>query len=423
MNRFEASRLALARTGLDASESLDRALEKAVTLSSHTLDVARVGVWLFDDDASTMRCVCQFDARSNTIDSGAVLEASRWPAYLEALHSRKCVVANDARGDAPTHELAAEYLTPLGITSMLDAPIFREGRVAGVVCHEHVDSPRTWSENDILFASSVSDMLTALFEYSGRLGAEALLNAERERRARDERMVALGRLAAGVAHDFNGILAATMLAADVFAREGSSPDMIACAGELKSGAEVGRRLISQLLTFAGRRIGSPEVLDASEVLAEMVPMLETLATHRSYIAFEIQPTPLRVFIDRSQLEQIFMNLVLNALDVTPTNKRVQVGLAAEQERQPCVEIRVADEGPGIAPEIRERIFEPFFGTRAGHGMGLATVYSIVQQAHGTVEVFSEPEGGAMFVVRLPAVSGREGEGGNEGPAMSTTPSE
>jgi signal transduction histidine kinase len=407
LSRFEESRLALARTGIVASEQLSRAIERAVVVSAQTLEVQRVGVWLFDPDEVTLRCVCQYDRAAAAFLPGQVVDVARWPSYRTALHSRKVLVAHDAVRDEWTAELADEYLSPLGITSMMDAPIFREGKVIGVVCHEHVGPTRQWCERDVEFAGSVSDMLTAIFESAARLALERQLATERESRARNERMVALGRLAAGIAHDFNGILAATLLASDVLSRDATSAEIRQMARELKSSAEVGRRLVAQLLTFARRRPGSPTVQDAREVVSSMAPMLDTLARNKGRLRLELSKTALPIFIDRSQLEQIVLNLVINALDATPAEKRVCVTLHEGTDcDRPCAVLRVNDEGPGNAPEVTDRIFEPFFSTKdesKGSGMGLATVLGIVEQAGGTIDVKSGEGGGATFVVRLPLV--------------------
>ncbi len=391
-----------------------RAVERAVVVSSQTLEVARVSVWLFDSDETTLRCLALYDARTESLTAGQVLDVTRWPRYLAALHSRKFVAAADVHVDARTRELEEHYLVPHGITSMLDAPLYRSGRVAGVVCHEHVGSKREWSERDMEFAGSVSDMLTALFEQAGRLAAEENLRAEQARRARADRMEALGRLAAGVAHDFNGVLAAAMLTADLFRHaETVTPELREQAEGLLQVSEVGKRLIAQLMAFARHQPDQGVIVDAGEVLRAMTPVLETLSHDGAHVTITVSDEPLPVRVDRSQLEQVLLNLALNARDVTPAGGTVAIEIGPRDvDRVPFVALSVSDEGPGIPEDERDRIFEPFYSHKSdgqGTGMGLATVQRIVEQADGTVTVEHRVGGGSTFVVRLPrALEGAAG---------------
>ncbi|MBU1750824.1 MAG: GAF domain-containing protein [Chloroflexi bacterium] len=138
--------------------------------AAEVMDVARVGLWLLNDDATELRCVDLFERPAMAHSGGQVLQAKRYPRYFEHLETGRSVDAHDASADPRTSEFHEDYLRPLGITATLDAPVRVSGRLVGVVCHEHVGLPRRWSEDEVSFASAVADQV-----------AQAILNSERKR--------------------------------------------------------------------------------------------------------------------------------------------------------------------------------------------------------------------------------------------------
>lgn len=401
--RLERARLEIARLGLGDSHELSQALGTACRVSAQALQVERVGVWLLEPDGVTLRRVELYQAGDQDPGSARIAFA-RQTAYLEALATRRVVQADDALQDPRTVELVVDYLRPLGIGAMLDAPIFRGGRVVGVVCHEHLGGPRTWRARDGDFACSVADMLGGLFEQSARLEAESRL-------ARAARMEALGRLAAGVAHDMNNVLSGVRLAAEVLVRApASGPDLVQRASqEVIEHVDRGARLTQQLLAFCRGTPTPPGKLDLTALLRELEPGLRSLLGERCALRVQLPPAPCLVRAERSQLEQVVMNLALNARDAIPAARRGTVTL--ELRVQPRTGgagrealLSVTDDGEGMDPETRARAFEPFFSTKPagqGTGMGLAIVYAITQRAGGSVDVVSAPGQGATFQVHLP----------------------
>ena len=398
ISSFERGRLALAHMGLRVSDELVGALERAARVSARTLETERVGIWLLDPDAPHLRCVTLFERTPERTSSGQVLDLSTWPAYVVALRSRKFVAADDARNDPRTRDLAADYLVPNHIVSMLDAPIFRGGEVCGVVCHEHVGALRIWSERDMDFAGSVADILSALFEQASRLALE-----ESHRRA--QRMESLGRLAAGVAHDFNGILGVVALNAAQIDSDANAPPLArGAAHDILETVDVGRRLVSQLMTFARLRPVSAGPIDVVEVVKAMRGLFSALHA-QCRVETSLPEGELPATIDRAQLEQVVMNLVLNARDASPDQSTIHVRVDGEtRDGRPFVVLRVEDAGRGMSADVREHMFEPFFTTAPpgqGSGLGLATVLGIVEHAGGTVCVESEVGRGSVITVRLP----------------------
>ena len=255
--------------------------------------------------------------------------------------------------------------------------------------------------------------------------------AERERLQNQlhqaQRLESLGQLAGGIAHDFNNLLAvivnyAAFIANDLDAAAGVDGDdrwrgtredveQIRLAGERAS------HLTHQLLSFARREIVQPEVVDVNNVVRDIEQLLHrTLGEHielRSTLASELRP----VLIDPGQLEQILVNLAVNARDAMPDGGTLSIDTAnieidesyvaprPELAHGPHVRLRVSDTGCGMPPETVGRAFDPFFTTKPagqGTGLGLATVYGIIQQAGGQTRIYSEPGIGTTFTVLLPA---------------------
>ncbi len=187
---------------------------RAITeAAARCLGVERVSIWFYNGDRSKIQCLDLCELSLHRHSGGAELTAMNYPRYFEALEEDRAIAAHDAFTDPRTTEFSASYLSPLGITSMLDAPIRLGGRTVGVVCHEHVGPPRQWTLEDENFAGSIADMVSLAIEASERKRAEEELRA----RARQQAAVAeLGRRAiagtdlAALMNDAVGLLAQTL---------------------------------------------------------------------------------------------------------------------------------------------------------------------------------------------------------------------
>jgi len=235
------------------------------------------------------------------------------------------------------------------------------------------------------------------------------------------KMEAVGRLAAGVAHDFNNVLTLVIGHAELALMQlGPEDSLRANLREILAAAEHAASLTRQLLTFSRKRLIEPEVLDVRAVIGGMSGMLHRVIGEDVELVTAIDPTTARVRADRANLEQILLNLAVNARDAMRGGGRltIEVGNVKLDERHArrhpealsghCVMLAVTDTGHGMDAETRRRIFEPFFTTKeSGHGtgLGLATVYGIVEQLGGSILVDSEPGRGATFKVYLPRVEG------------------
>ncbi len=230
-----------------------------------------------------------------------------------------------------------------------------------------------------------------------------------EQLEQSRKLEALGQLAGGVAHDFNNILTAIQghaelgkIALDEDGDNGAHLDEILAASSRAAD------LTAQMLAFSRRQVLQPEPVEVGTVVREMLGMLRRLAGESIQLETELEGG-LWVMVDPAQLGQVLINLVANARDAQEGSGSIQLRLRGEEG---AVILEVEDAGCGVAPEIQGRLFEPFFTTKErgrGTGLGLSTVYGIVEQSHGHVEVVSEPGAGALFRVRLPAVTDSRAE--------------
>jgi PAS domain S-box-containing protein len=226
-------------------------------------------------------------------------------------------------------------------------------------------------------------------------------SVDAEERLRDaEKMRAVGTLASGVAHDFNNLLAAILLHVRLLERRPETHDDAAAAiAEL---AQQGTEVVRELLLFARRESGPPGTIDLVEMVRLQESVLRHLLTDDVSLGLELDEEPVPVVGDAVGLRRLLLNLVLNAGDAV-ADEGGTVTVRVERTAGRAV-LEVADDGPGIPPEVREHLFEPFFTLRRrgrGAGLGLAVVYGIASAHGGEVDVRSSPGAGARFVVRFP----------------------
>jgi two-component system cell cycle sensor histidine kinase/response regulator CckA len=234
------------------------------------------------------------------------------------------------------------------------------------------------------------------------------------------RLQSVGALAGGIAHDFNNLLTAIAGSAEVaLARE---PDGIAAAElrQVMESAARGAALVKQLLAFARQQAMNPRVVDLNPAVLAMGALLKRLLGSRVRLTIDLEEPGRRVKIDPTQLDQVIMNLALNARDAMPTGGELRIAtrhaVVLQPERLGAEELppgryavlEVGDSGKGIPPEVLPRVFEPFFTTRreqGGSGLGLATVHGIVRQSGGFIAAESEVGVGTCFRIWLPRHDG------------------
>jgi len=411
---FNAARLQLARLHGDGKVTLREAWLELADLVATTLQVERVGVWVLVDEDRALRCRYLLQRSNHDVYEGAILRCQDFPEYFRALQARRTVAADDAPSSALTSELSDPYLVPLGITSMLDAPIYIQGKVVGVVCHEHIGAPRAWSDAENDFASAVADNIARIYEEHEHRHTQSALRSYERHLMELHRMEAVGRLAAEIAHDFRGILSAAMGFAELIRRVPNvSPEVDRYAQRIIDAMQRGGHLTQDVMSFGKDSPVAPRVVDVRGAISSLSGMFRMLLGDRIDLQLEQEQAVSRVFIDMSQLERVLLNLVLNARDAMPNGGALRIGAADtlvdddEGGHPKFVCLHVIDNGTGMDATTRENVLKPFFTTKGetGTGLGLAIVEQIVTRAGGFVRIDSELGKGTSVRLHLPRIAG------------------
>jgi PAS domain S-box-containing protein len=275
------------------------------------------------------------------------------------------------------------------------------------------------TEEGILVSAAVRDVTDRERTQHEKATAEA----EREKAIlegqlhQSQRLESLGQLAGGVAHDFNNLLAVILNYADFVAEEvGDNPALKSDVAEIRKAAERAAALTHQLLIFGRREVIQPRVLDLNGVISDMEKLLRRTLGEHIDLRIRLAPDLAPITANPSQLDQVLVNLAINARDAMPGGGTLVIITANSEldldytRMHPDVApgayacLTVSDTGSGMVPDVKARALEPFFTTKArgeGSGLGLATVYGIVTQAGGRIELYSEPGHGTTFKLYFP----------------------
>ncbi|MGD8861495.1 MAG: ATP-binding protein [Myxococcales bacterium] len=252
-----------------------------------------------------------------------------------------------------------------------------------------------------------------------------------EARAQSQKLESVGRLAGGIAHDFNNLLT-SIISFSRFVMDDLAPgdprrrDLV----EVLKAADTASKLTSQLLAFSRQRSVAPSVIDLNGATVGISRVLRRLVGEQVELSVRATDRDLPVLFDPGQLDQLVMNLAINARDAMPDGGRLEISVDAHRvDRHPALRsgdyaaLVVRDNGTGMSPEVRGRLFEPFFTTKGdkGTGLGLATCYGIVKQADGEIEVESAPGVGTAFTILLPITDATAERHASEAPAVSDGP--
>ena len=385
-------------------------LRREVTqIASQTLEVGRASIWRYDGNSEAIVCQELFEQSTRSHSNGAVFRAADFPAYFRALAEADVVAADDACRDLRTAEFSEAYLRPLGITSMLTAPVHLMGSLAGVLCCEHIGPARQWTADEQAFTISVANVVSLL-----------LAEEEREKIERQfhqsQKMDAIGQLAAGVAHDLNNALAPIMMAVELLMMK--NPDHTELVEMMESSAHRAAGMVRQLLTFAKGAEGQRVSIQFLHLIKEMEKIIRRTFPKDIHLQLSLAPELPTVLGDATMLHQVLLNLCVNARAAMPHGGTITIEAGpmtvdavfasslhvADARPGHYLVLRVTDTGTGIPPEILDRIFEPFFTTKGpdkGTGLGLSTVLGIVKGHGGFLQVCSQPGHGTTFSIFLP----------------------
>ena len=416
--------------------NFDEAIKRIIERAADLLEVERVSVWEFTDDRKALVCLDLFVRSARTHERPRPVSSS--PRYLATLESSLTLAADDAQHDPRTSELVDSYLVPHGVVSMLDAPIRRDGRLVGVVCHEQIGAPRQWTVLEQCSAGSVAGLVARAMDVRERRQLSARLE-------RAERLDSIGQLASGLAHDFNNCLTTILCHVDqgLAGQDGDARAALADIGEVVMSAA---RLSRELLTAGKPQPVVLKRLDLSAFVASLTTRLSALMPATARLEVVAPDEPLWIRGDAGALERVVQNLVANAADAVADGGHVRVavlraaasGGGAPVPSAPSAAIEVSDTGVGMDASVQARLFEPFFTTKAqvgamatagagvgagaggngsasadgaaaaprakgGTGLGLPTAFGIVSQHGGTITVESAPRQGSRFTVLLPTI--------------------
>lgn len=386
--------------------------------------VPSVFATLLDEDKTTATIIAEFhqDAWPVRLHQAFPLEGNT--AFDHLLTEKSALVAEDAQND-PRLASLEPTIGPTNSSSFVMLPIILDDEVVGSLCLES-DESRSFSTAEIRLAQSVADQVSGALD-------RARLEEERHRLEAQyhqaQKMEAIGQLAAGVAHDFNNLLTAMNGFAEMIQFELEPDDPIQeLAGKIRHSGESAAELVRQLLAFSRKQLIEPKVLNLNTLVENMSKILERLIQENISLETESAPGLWLVKVDPAQIEQVIVNLAVNARDAMThggqlTIKTANVVLDDDYATQHLdvqpgeyVMLSIRDTGRGMSREIQEHIFEPFFTTKEmgkGTGLGLATIFGVVKQSGGDIWVQSEEGIGTTFKIYLPRVKEKtysEGKG-------------
>lgn len=436
-------RLSSLKTAVQGSASQLSRIERIESLSRERLSVMRslttpaAPAAIAHEAAEAERLET---ALNREFDAMRMEEAQRWTSQIAA--------ESELRGRLTLAALAATFFSLLGgIVAMM---LFISGVVRRLellrqnaqrlACGETLaDLPRGEDEigelgaclkqSSELLAEREHELLTLnedldrrVKERTGQLELETSERKRTEDQLRQvQKMEAIGRLAGGVAHDFNNVLTIIIGNGELLrSRAHADPEIRQRLGDILQASEHAVSLTRQLLAFSRRQLIQPKALDLNTVVTRMDKLLRRLIGEDIELRTNTTAKLEHVCVDEGQLEQVIINLAVNARDAMPKGGKLTIQTGSlELDESYCknhveskpgrhVMLAVSDSGTGMTPEVQARLFEPFFTTKEkgrGTGLGLATIYGIVKQNGGSIWVYSEVGIGSTFKIYFPAVSG------------------
>jgi len=388
-----SARLALARL---PAAPMGEALRCACKISSQALDTPRVGVWLFEPELKQLRCIALYTPDNRPVPKPLRMEDI--PRYTAAIHEQRFLATSDAQRDPLTRDVR-EYVAAWDVRSMLDAAIYRGGDVVGVVCHERPGPVREFKDSECEFAVSVADIVAYLLEADQRIALERQVHGLEVKLKDTQRIEAVSRFAAGIAHDLGNLLTVVTTGLEVLERQGRGGEVLQMIREATAHGSALTRQLSHL-TRGGKSDKDRQVLRGRDLRETWGTLLGSMVKAPWTVTLDVDPEA-QIWADAVQLEQVVLNLVFNARDAMKQGGPILVRLRKHDAGFARVE--VVDTGVGIPPENLADVFAPYFTTKGeqGTGLGLSTVQFLVHEHGGRVDLSSAVGDGTTVSVYWP----------------------
>ena len=425
---------------------LDVASRLIINSVCEGLQITRAGIWLYDEMQTLVQCTLLIDKGNDLDHESLVLTRKDFPHYFEALDSERTIAAHDALTDVATFEFAEVYLTPLGISSMLDVPIRHRGKMIGIICCEHQGKAREWHADEVVFAASLADLYGRAVSANERADYEqrlieanqtleqkvidrtAELEAAQEKLVESEKMAALGNLVAGIAHEVNTPLGIALTSVsnckeelkDIYRdfendelTEQGFKDFEAICSEGLNLAETSLMRAANLVQDFKRTSADQTSLEIEEIaLDEYIPRVcnplkPMLRKEQVELSIEVTPN-LVITTCPGIIAQLLTNLISNAqrhaFGPSVNNDVNRVSVSCSKNAKGIV-ISVQDNGKGIPEALHKKVFEPFYTTardKGGTGLGLNILYNLVRQKfNGEIDLTSTLGEGTKVTVCIP----------------------
>lgn len=428
---------------------LDVASRLIINSVCEGLEITRAGIWLYDEKQTLVQCTLLIDKGNDLDHESLVLTRKDFPHYFEALDSERTIAAHDALTDVATFEFAEVYLTPLGISSMLDVPIRHRGKMIGIICCEHQGEAREWHADEVVFAASLADLYGRAVSANERADYEqklieanqtleqkvkdrtAELEAAQEKLVESEKMAALGNLVAGIAHEVNTPLGIALTSVSNCKEELSNiyrdfeneelteqgfKDFEAICSEGLNLAETSLMRAANLVQDFKRTSADQTSLEIEEIaLDEYIPRVcnplkPMLRKEQVELSIDVTPN-LIITTCPGIIAQLLTNLISNAqrhaFGPSVNNDVNRVSVSCSRTDKGIV-ISVQDNGKGIPENLHKKVFEPFYTTardKGGTGLGLNILYNLVRQKFkGEIGLKSSPGEGTTVTICIPVES-------------------